>query len=122
MLLAVPLNPALSTEAQAALDLFLLENPEVRDFRAHRDVTLPTPGVTVEGRLGACSCCEPETADRLRLERERTAADTALVRGQAAWAEQDARRYRLRLDAAPPDLTDPRPAPPELAVTLRTTP
>ena len=123
VLLAVPLNPALSAQAQAALDLFLLENPEVRDFAASRDVTLPTPGVTVEGRLGACSCCEPDTTERMRLELARTAADAALVAGRAAWLEQDARRYRLRLDADPPDLKDPRSfSAPELMVTVRQEP
>ena len=34
----------------------------------------------------------------MRLELARTAADAALVAGRAAWLEQDARRYRLRLD------------------------
>jgi len=110
VLLAVPLNPALSSDAQKALDLFATENPEVIDFTTTRRIALPTPGVSVDGRLGACNCCEDDITERQKLGRERIEADTALVAQQAAKTKQEGRRLRLRLDSEPPDLSDPTAA------------
>jgi hypothetical protein len=82
-----------------------LDAEKVRgDFDKEADrpvlVTHPTPGTVVETILGECDACEEYIRDSREIDLRRQ-------RGLAGQAEAEARRRRMRLDASPPDLSDP---------------
>lgn len=66
--------------------------------------SMPTPGTALETRLGQCSGCEPfiEETREIELQQRRATANAA---------ELELRRSKMRLDATPPNLDPPVPAP-----------
>jgi hypothetical protein len=97
-LLAVPLN----TSNYPGLEAFLMNMlDDVKETEpSDTTVLLPTPGMSIESRLGRCSGCD-EFIERSRtIELRRLAA-------VADQAEQEAARQRARLEAKPPLLEAP---------------
>jgi hypothetical protein len=80
--------------------------------------TVPTKGISVQARLGACDTGESFVMDLRAAEVRARKAEAAKAEHRAAQAEQEARRRKLRLDQTPPDLSDPvcRQGPIHLAV------
>jgi hypothetical protein len=72
-------------------------------------VTLPTPGVTLEPRLGQCDGCEEFITESRMLDLRRTAAEAKSARERAQQEELETQRYEKRLDKDPPLLDDPDP-------------
>ena len=91
--LAVPLN----TGNYPGLEAFLLNMlDEVRETEpSNATILLPTPGMTIESRLGCCSGCEGyiERTRVIELRRLGAAADEK---------EQEFAHRKARLEAKPP--------------------
>jgi len=98
--LAVPLSPPPKGDLRT-----MLEN--IRDsfaeaFKGTKDTpdtfVFPTPGLTINSRLGGCSACEEFIEDSRKIELRRLAAEADAV-------EQEVKRREARLEAG--DLDDP---------------
>ncbi len=96
--LAVPLN----TSNYPGLEAFLLNMlGEVKETEPSTStVLLPTPGMSIESRLGRCTGCEEYIERSRAIELRRLAA-------VADQAEQEAARLKGRLEAKPPLLEAP---------------
>ena len=106
--LLVPLNDEMIPTAGELLRLL----KEGIDVPSQEDtVLLPSPGMTIESRLGRCSAGEDF------IEETRT-LDLKLRAAQVRQAEAEAARLERRLTATPPQLGDPRAQPPELDVRI----
>ena len=84
--------------AEIAADLKENEAP------IERDLTLPTPGITVEGRLGKCDLCEPFIAEHRNLDVADRRHGVVLAEQRARQEQLEADRRRARLVANPPQL------------------
>ncbi|MDQ0078565.1 hypothetical protein [Arthrobacter oryzae] len=107
--LLVPLNHEVIQSGQEFLD----------DFKTAIDVTagedtmqLPSPGLTIEARLGRCSACEDFIEESRRL-------DIELRTAQVRQATAEAKRLEARLAAQPPRLEDPHEPVPRLSVDIQ---
>lgn len=77
-------------------------------------ITIPTSSTIINGQLGECNLCE-EYIDRsrdadIRQQNAKAALDEAEVeykKAKTKVTEQEALRIEARLNASPPDLTDP---------------
>jgi hypothetical protein len=107
--LAVPLN----INNYPGLEAFLLNMlDEVKEIEpSDSTVLLPTPGMSIESRLGRCSGCEEfvERSRTIELRRLTAVADQA---------EQEAARLKARLEANPPRLDAPDRQPAGVRVEL----
>jgi hypothetical protein len=63
-------------------------------------ITIPTRGTVLEALIGECDGCE-------QYIRESRVIDLKLRNAKAAQEAEEGRRRKLRLDAQPPDLSDP---------------
>jgi hypothetical protein len=107
--LAFPLLlPTGSPQEQWFNDL-IANNPGLTSLNVSRVVTLPTPGVTLDTRLGACAGCEPFLTTQRELELEAKRAEIATAEAVAAKERSEADRYAARLNQSPADLSDPDP-------------
>jgi hypothetical protein len=107
--LAVPLN----TSNYPGLEAFLLNLlGEVKETEPSTStVLLPTPGMSIESRLGRCTGCEEY------IERSR-AIELRRLSAVAEQAEHEAARLRARLDSIPPRLDRDENRPEGLRVEL----
>jgi hypothetical protein len=106
--LLVPLNHEMIPSAGDLLT-FLKEQIEVpRDVDA---VLLPSPGMTIESRLGRCSAAEDFIEETRRL-------DIELRKAQVRQATAEAKRLEDRLAAQPPQLADPHVPAPRISVDI----
>jgi len=67
-LLAVPINTALEPEWKKVRDVFIDKNEELTKLTAERQVRMPTPGASIEARLGACDACEEFIMENRSIE------------------------------------------------------
>ncbi|MGH2821513.1 MAG: hypothetical protein ACRDLY_00520, partial [Thermoleophilaceae bacterium] len=111
--LAVPLLTALHAELDNLLT-DLISGLSVID-PIKRQVSLPTPGISIESRLGKCSACGEFVEESRAIELRRLAA-------LASQAEHEADRMAARLASAPPVLDDPNPAAEPLRVMIERPP
>ena len=116
--LAVPLTPV--GESKLAKTLSTLRNllqqasteaAEAAEEMGENKLLLPTPGISVESRLGRCNGCEEHVQHLQAAEIRRARADVRL-------AELEADRRAARLKAKPPELDNPAPAVPTLGVQI----
>jgi hypothetical protein len=96
--LAVPINTANYPGLEAFLANMLSEVRQTEP--GDSTVLLPTPGMSIESRLGRCSGCEEFIEKSRTIELRRLTAEARL-------RELEADRYAARLDKAPPELGDP---------------
>lgn len=107
--LLVPLNHEVIDGAQDYLDVL---REEIRVATEEDSVMLPSPGLTIDARLGRCSGCEDFIEDsRLR--------DLELRAAQVRQAVAEAKRLEDRLVANPPQLDDPHAPVPRVSVELQ---
>ena len=71
------------------------------------DVTLPTNGVMMEGRLGQCNVCEDYIVQIRELDLEQRQAEVDAAKQKALQEVQETERYKKRLQQDPPILDDP---------------
>jgi hypothetical protein len=106
--LLVPLNHQMIPKADELLRIL----KEQIDVPPQEDtVLLPSPGMTIESRLGRCSAGEDFIEETRKL-------DLKLREAQVRQAEAEAARLERRLVATPPLLGDPRAQTPELEVRI----
>jgi hypothetical protein len=115
--LLVPLNhemirvpPNNETDLTAG-DLLRILKEEIDVPRQEDTVLLPSPGMTIESRLGRCSAGEDFIEETRKL-------DLKLRVAQVRQAEAEAARLERRLTATPPLLNDPSAQAPELDVRI----
>jgi hypothetical protein len=107
--LLVPLNQSVIPDADALLTVLKGRIT----IRSETDpAILPSPGMSIESRLGQCSGCEGFITDSRTLDLELRAQQVRQAR-----AESD--RLDARLKANPPVLDDPRPQVPRLEIDLQ---
>lgn len=91
----------------------VMSNPAVTTFfsaqRTPTDITMPTPGLVVEPRLGHCTACDDVVMAHRQLDLE-------LKREDVAKAHVENLRRQLRIDAG--DLDDPEDRQAHIGVTL----
>jgi len=97
--LAVPLNMAAAQGLDAFLENLIAGIGQLAPTTS--TVLLPTPGLSIESRLGRCSACEDYLEARRSVELRQLQA-TALQ------AEREAERMGVRLAQNPPVLSDPQ--------------
>lgn len=99
--LAFPVALSAHEELKQWFTSNLANNAEVTAIAGERPVSLPTPGIAVESRLGQCDACEDFIREQRAIELRTRAA-------QAAKEEREAERYAQRLRNQPPVLDDPK--------------
>jgi hypothetical protein len=83
-------------------------------------VTLPTPGIALEARLGQCDACEEFIDESRELELKRRAAEVLIAEEHAAQEQSETKRYEKRLGQTPsPLLDDPDPNQNETTLRIR---
>jgi hypothetical protein len=105
-------SPALTQALRDFLNTQIRNNTELDDGPAPMTVSLPTPGITLETRLGSCNACEDFIA-------ESRAIDLRQRRAAARQAEAEADRLEQRLEPPTPNLDDPSPTRYEPRLTVR---
>lgn len=108
---AVGLNPQNAATLQAWFDTEIRNNTELDQSPEPTTVSLPTPGITLETRLGVCAGCD----HFIRKTRE---IDLRQKTAKAEQEEAEAKRRAARLDGATPDLDDPVEHDPVITVQL----
>jgi hypothetical protein len=105
-LLLVPLNHEVIDKAQLLLDVMKqrVDVPPQEDT-----MLLPSPGLTIDARLGRCSACEDFIEESRRLDLE-------LRQAEVRQAKAEAERLEKRVIAA--QLDDPKTQVPRVAVEL----
>lgn len=113
--LALPVNVKAIPGLEDLFKKQITENPYFKEpgFSYSETVTLPTPGITMQSRLGDCSACEPfiEESRKIDLTTRRAQAHSAQLNVKLQQAELD--RYLARIkngNLDDPDLNaGPRP-------------
>lgn len=82
------------------IDFVALGGAVALDERAPLLVTVPTQGTIMEAAIGQCDACED-------FIQESRIIDLKVQHANAAKAEAETRRLQMRLDAVPPDLSEP---------------
>jgi hypothetical protein len=105
-------NGTLARSLRDWLDDQIRENAELDDGPAPTTVSLPTPGIAVEPRLGSCNACED-------FIEESRAVDLRQRKAAALQVELEAKRQELRLGLDEPNLDDPSPGRHEPTLTVK---
>jgi hypothetical protein len=109
---AIAADPSTLSALATWFDTLIRDNTDLDDGPAPSVMSLPTPAITLETRLGTCDACE-------EFIEESRHADLRKRRAEAKRMEQEAHRLELRLQQNPPDLRDPEPRRHEPAFTLK---
>jgi hypothetical protein len=75
---------------------------------APQTVVLPTPGVHIQARLGACDACEPYVTELRHIELSERRAKASQVQAEAEQAYLERERLETRLRVEPQQLDNPR--------------
>ena len=102
-LLAFPVKLASDPGLEAWFATVIRDNAELATLATAQTVTLPTPGMTMETRLGTCEGCE----EHLLKQRD---VELKLREALLDQAKLETQRYELRLKQPQPLLDDPTPA------------
>jgi hypothetical protein len=87
----------------------VLDNKALADARPPYTVTLPTRGVAMESRLGACDGCEDFIVEHRKLDLALVGAEVASAQERAKQEALETERYGQRLKQPSPLLDDPDP-------------
>jgi hypothetical protein len=87
----------------------VLDQEGIDDESDPFDVTLPTRGVALESRLGACDSCEEFVMLHRGHDLALKAAEVKAAEERGKQEELETKRYAERLDQTPPVLDDPDP-------------
>lgn len=107
--LALPVRTQSHPNLQAWFEGNVLENAELRQAPAPIRVTVPTPGVTLETRLGQCGACENFIETHRTLDLQQKTAEVSVAEQRVAQEELETERYQARLNQTAPLLDDPDP-------------
>lgn len=115
-LLAVPVNTAIDPDWKKVRDIFIEKNEELVKLTASREVRMPTPGTSIEARLGACDACEEFIMKSRSIELDQRRAQVRAQQAAARQAELEADRLDERVKKG--ELDDPSPEANALHVTI----
>ena len=110
-LLAFPVKLTSDPSIEAWFNTVIRDNSELVKLATTQTVTLPTPGMTMETRLGSCDGCEEHLLKQRDIELQ-------LREALLDQAKLETERYALRLKQPQPLLDDPTPASGALHVVL----
>lgn len=85
----------------------VLDNDGLKELPQPFTVTLQTPGVMAETRLGQCDACEDFIVQHRDLDLQQKTAEVAAARQRAEQEKSEAQRYQMRLTQKQPLLEDP---------------
>ena len=85
----------------------VLDNPGLQEPPQPFPVTLQTPGVMTEPRLGQCDACEEFIMKHRELDVQRMTHEIVAAQQRAEMEKFEAQRYQMRLAQKPPMLEDP---------------
>ena len=108
---AVGLNPSSAATLRTWFDTEIRHNTTLDEGPDPETVSLPTPGITLETRLGVCAGCD----EFIRKTRE---LDLRQKTAKAEQEEAEAKRRAARLLGSSPDLDDPVEHDPAITVQL----
>ena len=115
-LLAIPINTALEPQWKRVRDAFIDANAELVAMNAGRVVRMPTPGVSLQARLGGCDGCEEFVMKSREIELDQRRAQVRAQRATARQAELEGDRFEARIVKG--TLDDPTDEPGRLHVEL----
>jgi hypothetical protein len=116
---ALPLRIALHPDAAKWFQENVVANPGFAEAPEAVQVTLPTKGVAVESRLGACDACEDFILQHRALDLKLKTAEVTAAEERSAQEVLETKRYQLRLAETPAMLDDPDPHDGNGAPTIR---
>ncbi len=96
--------------ARKLLDDLIITNTALNDLQREVLVTMPTPAVTLEPRLGMCDACEDFIQQHRELDLDVQRAELGQAQQRVEQEKLETERYRRRLDAKSALLDDPDPA------------
>jgi hypothetical protein len=103
--LALPIRADLEPRVRTLFAELVGENSQLDDLKGSFDITLPTPGLHIEPRLGDCNACEEYIEELRRIDLHNRRADVALKEERLAQEKLETARYDARLQDK--DLSDP---------------
>jgi len=106
---ALPFRLSRNKDVAKWFDENVLKNPGFAENPDATRVTLPTRGVLVESRLGACNGCEEFIVEHRELDLRQKGAEVGAARERLAQERLETARFRARLEHDPPMLGDPEP-------------
>jgi hypothetical protein len=109
---AIGMDPEATKKLEEWFDDEIRGDTELDKGPDPRVVSLPTPGITLETRLGICSGCDEFITETRKIDLR---TKTALAEQQ----EEEAKRFAARLALDKPDLDDPITHQPEPVITVR---
>jgi hypothetical protein len=95
---ALPFRTDVEPDVAAWFKGNILGNGGLREASDPVPVTLPTPGVTLETRLGQCDATEDYVTRHRALDLQQKAAEVRASEERAKQSEQETERYKQRLD------------------------
>ena len=108
--MALPFRLSADSAAREWFEGNVLNNPGLQqDTPQPFTVTLPTPAVTLETRLGQCDACEDFITQHRVLDLQHKTAEVALAQQRAEQQKLETQRYQARLDQKQPMLDSPDP-------------
>lgn len=116
--LVLPIRANLDARTRQLFNTLITENTELNSLKDSFDIALPTPGLHIESRLGACDACEDYIGDIRSLDVKSRDADLALKKEKLEQEKLETRRYAARLDLE--ELSDPENKPGLVRLSLDT--
>jgi hypothetical protein len=92
-------------------DTNVVKNRDLTTLAAPVTVTLPTGGVTLDGRLGDCDLCEEYIAEHRAMDLAQKSTEVDITKERLAQEKLETSRRDQRLKQTPPLLDSPVPAP-----------
>ena len=105
--IALPFRLGSNPDVAAWFQGNVLDNDGLKETPQPFAITLPTPGVMTETRLGQCNGCEEFIGRHRELDLQQKTAEVALAQYRAELEKSEAQRYQMRLAQKPPVLEDP---------------
>jgi hypothetical protein len=106
--LAVAFRVAADPNVRSWFEGNVLNNPGFQqDVAQPFTVVLPTPGVTLESRLGQCDACEQFIVQHRALDLQQKSAEVVAAQQRAEQEKLETQRYQARLSQKQPLLEDP---------------
>jgi hypothetical protein len=107
--IAFPIRIDAVPGAKKLLDDLVATNQGLDNLTRNELVTMPTPAVTLEARLGACDACEDFLRDHRKLDLAQKETEIELAKQRVEQEKLETERYQARLNLTPPNLDDPDP-------------
>jgi hypothetical protein len=107
--IALPFRLGADAEVAEWFEGNVRDNPGLKEAPEPFAITLQTPGVMTETRLGQCDACEDFILQSRNLDLQQKAAEVLAAQQRAEQEKLETQRYQMRLAQKQPLLEDPDP-------------